>query len=324
MTQIMKKSREQVIAEAAALLAAGALVALPTETVYGLAADAANSKAVANIYAVKGRPQFNPLIIHVADAAMAAQYVEISPPARQLMEAFWPGPLSLVLPIKAGANLSPLVSAGLSTVAVRCPQGIFADIIRAVGRPLAAPSANISGKISPTNAQAVEAAIGDKIALVVDGGACKVGVESTIIQPESERLIMLRAGGTAAEDIAKAIGRPVEARIGEAAINAPGQLKSHYAPEAKMRLNAREVQPGEALLAFGRCRAKGVENACAIRNLSEKGDLAEAAANLFTYMAELDRLAGLDGCIAAEPVPMRGLGAAINDRLARAAADRDS
>jgi len=321
---MVKRPEGQVIDTAAALLQAGALVALPTETVYGLAADAANSAAVAQIYAVKGRPQFNPLIIHVADMAMAGRYVAISPLARQLMERFWPGPLSLVLPLKTGAELSPLVSAGLDTVAVRCPQGIFGDIIRAVGRPLAAPSANISGKISATTAIAAEAALGDKIALVVDGGPSRVGVESTIIQVENEQLTLLRAGGLPAEEIERAVHRRVARRRPGAAVNAPGQLTSHYAPEAKLRLNAREVQPGEALLAFGPRRAKGWQAAKAMRNLSETGDLAEAAANLFSYLAELDKIAGPGGLIAAEPVPAAGLGAAINDRLTRAAADRDS
>lgn len=320
---MIKKAGKTAIKEAAALLRAGALVVLPTETVYGLAADALNNEAVAQIYAVKNRPQFNPLIVHVADSAMAADYVEISPLARRLMARFWPGPLSLVLPLKKGAKIAPPVSAGLPSLAVRCPQGAFADIIRAAGRPLAAPSANISGKISPTNAAAAAAALGDKIPLIIDGGPCAVGVESTIIQIEGEKLILLRAGGLAAEDIEAATGCRVSAPAGAGAVNAPGQLQSHYAPEARLRLNARRVEPHEALLAFGPQRALGAENVRFMRNLSASGNMAEAAANLFSALAELDRQIGAGGQIAAEPIGEQGLGAAINDRLRRAAAERD-
>jgi len=317
------KADEKAVSEAAALLRAGQLVALPTETVYGLAADAADSRAVAQIFAVKNRPQFNPLIAHVCDIEMAADYVEICPLAQRLMKQFWPGPLSFVLPLKAGAAISPLVTAGLNTVAARCPKGIFGDIIRAVGRPLAAPSANISGKISPTTAAAVAAGIGDKIPLIVDGGTCAVGVESTIIKIAAGKIYLLRAGGLPREAIEKAAGATLEELAHDTAIEAPGQLKSHYAPEARVRLNAREVRQEEVLLAFGAKRVDGAEQARAVRNLSESGDLAEAAANLFLYLAELDKTAGAGGIIAVEPIPATGIGEAINDRLSRAAAERE-
>jgi len=314
---------ENSIARAAALLAAGQLVALPTETVYGLAADAANDEAVAAIFAVKGRPSYNPLIVHVSGLAMAADYVTIDALSQKLMRRFWPGPVSFVLPLRPGGRLSPLVSAGLPTVALRCPQGVFADIIARVGRPLAAPSANLSGRISPTGAQAVAHSLGDKIPLILDGGACPVGVESTIIAVKGEEIHLLRAGGLAREEIEAAAGRPlIKAGFG-AAIAAPGMLCSHYAPAARVRLNARAVKAGEALLAFGPCRAKGWDKAAAVLNLSAKGDAREAALHLFAYLAQLDHATGgRGGTIAVEPIPSAGLGEAINDRLRRAAAKR--
>lgn len=314
---------EQNIAKAARLLADGQLVALPTETVYGLAADALNGRAVAEIYAVKNRPRVNPLIVHVCDADMAARYVDVSPLARELMRRFWPGPLSLVLPLRAESGIDSLVTAGLPTLAVRCPQGVFADIIRRIGRPLAAPSANISGRISPTAAQAAAQALGEKIPLVIDGGICSVGVESTIIAVEKDKMTLLRAGGITREDIEAAGCGKLHMRRKNSAIAAPGQMQSHYAPAARVRLKAREVYEGEALLAFGSKRAKNYQCAAACLNLSETGNLREAAHNLFAYLEQLDAVLGKsDGIIAVEPVPAKGAGEAINDRLRRAAAER--
>jgi len=314
---------EKNIARAAALLATGQLVALPTETVYGLAADAMNGQAVAAIFAVKGRPQFNPLIAHVSSADMADKYVEIDALSRKLMRHFWPGPVSFVLPLRAGSFIHPLVTAGLPTMAVRCPQGVFADIIARVGRPLAAPSANISGRISPTKAQAVERALGNKIPLILDGGACAIGVESTILAIKEGEISLLRAGGLTREEIEAAVGQAIIKQNSGAAIAAPGMLPSHYAPEAMLRLKARVIKPGEALLAFGANRAKGYEKAVAMLNLSEKGDVREAALHLFAYLAQLDKIVSkTGGIIAVEPIPQAGLGEAINDRLARAAAKR--
>ncbi|KAA6204718.1 MAG: threonylcarbamoyl-AMP synthase [Candidatus Tokpelaia sp.] len=314
---------EKNIARAAALLAAGQIVALPTETVYGLAADAMNGQAVAAIFAAKGRPQFNPLIAHVSGADMADKYVEIDALSRKLMRHFWPGPVSFVLPLRAGSLIHPLVTAGLPTMAVRCPQGIFADIIARLGRPLAAPSANISGRISPTTASAVERALGSKIPLILDGGACAIGVESTILAIKGGEISLLRAGGLTREAIEEAAGQAVIKQNLGAAIAAPGMLPSHYAPEAVLRLKAWIIRPGEALLAFGANRAKNYEKAVAILNLSEKGDVREAALHLFAYLARLDKIVSkTGGLIAVEPIPQSGLGEAVNDRLARAAAKR--
>ena len=305
---------------AAALLAAGETVAIPTETVYGLAADATNGEAVARIFEAKGRPRFNPLIAHVSDMAMAERIAAFDPLSRKLADAFWPGPLTLVLPLQEESAIHPLVTAGLDTIALRMPKGFGADVIRRLGRPLAAPSANSSGRISPTTAEAVAADLGSRIALVVDGGPTSVGLESTIVKVEEGTARLLRPGGASAEEIEKVIGSPLLRGSGGTVV-APGMLASHYAPAAQMRLDAGEVRPGEALLAFGPKRALGAESAVTVANLSETGDLREAAANLFSHMLRLDRTGATT--IAAEPVPRHGLGEAINDRLARAAAPRD-
>lgn len=316
------------IAFAAAILISGRPVALPTETVYGLAANALNSDAVEALYAVKNRPKNNPLIIHVSGAAMAAEYVEISPLAAKLIARFWPGPLSLVLPLRPDSGISPLAAAGLPTLAVRSPQGVFAKVIAKMKRPLAAPSANISGRLSPTTAQAAARALANKIPLVLDGGVCAVGVESTIIAVENEEMRLLRAGGLPREDIEAAMGQPVRLAAAAAKPLAPGMLASHYAPEALVRTEAKKIAAGEALLAFGGKRAENYQQAAFMLNLSEKGDMREAAAHLFAYLAALDAdLAklGKEGgknVIAVEPIPEAGLGAAINDRLRRAAAAR--
>jgi L-threonylcarbamoyladenylate synthase len=312
---------DEALTRAARLLGEGGLVAIPTETVYGLAADATNGEAVARIFEAKGRPRFNPLICHVSSIAMAERFVEIDPLSRRLIDAFWPGPLTLVLPLKEGASIHPLVTAGLSTLAVRMPRGAVREIIAMLDRPLAAPSANTSGRISPTTAQAVADDLGGKLDMILDGGPCPVGLESTIVKVEGEAISLLRPGGLAAEEIEALTGRGLHRLDQRAAIQAPGMLASHYAPRAAMRLDVREIEPGEALLAFGPARAKGADSAAHILNLSETGDLREAAVHLFDYMKRLDET-GV-GHIAVEPIPHHGLGEAINDRLARAAAPRE-
>ncbi|TPN47198.1 threonylcarbamoyl-AMP synthase [Mesorhizobium sp. B1-1-9] len=311
----------EALERALALLQGGDVVAIPTETVYGLAGDATNGIGVARIFEAKGRPRFNPLIAHVADMAMAERIALFDPLSKKLAIAFWPGPLTLVLPQRPGNGIHPLVTAGLDTIALRMPRGFGGDLIARLGRPLAAPSANSSGKISATTAQAVAADLGARIRLVVDGGATPVGLESTIVKAEAGRLRLLRPGGIAAEDIEAAVGMEL-LRGGGAGVEAPGMLASHYAPGAAVRLNAGTVGDGEALLAFGNRRAAGWQRAAAFRNLSDTGDLREAATNLFAYMQDLDRSGART--IAVEPIPFDGLGEAINDRLSRAAAPRDN
>ncbi|MCC6305983.1 MAG: threonylcarbamoyl-AMP synthase [Rhodobacteraceae bacterium] len=308
------------LARAAALLARGELVAFPTETVYGLGADARSGLAVAALFAAKGRPHFNPLIIHVADLAAARALAAFPPAALRLAAAFWPGPLTLVLPLAPGAGLAGLATAGLATVALRVPAHPLAQgLIAAFGGPLAAPSANPSGRISPTRAGHVTAGLGGRIAAVIDGGACAVGVESTILAVAADRVVLLRPGGLPAEAVAAVLGRPPEAGGGggvPAGVRpqAPGQLASHYAPAARLRLEAAGPGAGEVWLGFG----PGPGGL----NLSPAGDLAEAAANLFHLLHAADAAAGPEGRIAVAPVPERGLGRAINDRLRRAAAPR--
>jgi L-threonylcarbamoyladenylate synthase len=308
--------------KAAAILRSGGLVAIPTETVYGLAADASNGRAVAAIYEAKGRPSFNPLIAHVADMSMAQTIGMFDPLSLRLAEAFWPGPLTLVLPLKDGAPINSLVTAGLNTIGLRCPKGPARDLIRLLGHPLAAPSANSSGRISATSAEAVLVDLGSRVPLILDGGASPVGVESTIVKVEDGKVMLLRPGGVSAEDIERVAGQPVARVDQRAAIEAPGMLASHYAPRAKVRLDAVRVMPGEALLAFGPRRGCGTENAAMVLNLSPAGDLAESASNLFAFLNALDRSGA--ATIAVEPIPMRGLGEAINDRLMRAAAPRET
>ena len=286
---------------------------MPTETVYGLAADATNAAAVARIYAAKGRPAFNPLIAHVPDIAAARREAIFDPRAEKLAERFWPGPLTLVLPVRADGSVCELARAGLASIALRVPAHAVAQgLLRAFGRPLAAPSANISGRLSPTSAENVAADLGDALSLILDAGPCSVGVESTIValapdQPPR----LLRPGGVAREDIEALIG-PLATAGG--AIEAPGMLSSHYAPRARLRLNAEAPRNGEAFLAFGPEAPHGV------LNLSVKGDLLEAAANLYAFLRQIDS-EGAD-MIAVSPIPHTGLGEAINDRLTRAAAPR--
>lgn len=308
--------------KAAETIVNGGLVAMPTETVYGLAADATNDRAVARIFEAKGRPQFNPLIIHVTGKDMAERYVEFPPLAEKLARAFWPGPLTLVLPRRGDCAVSHLVSAGLGTIAVRAPNHTSAQkLIEAVDRPLAAPSANRSGAISPTRAEHVQASLGDKVDLIIDGGPCLVGVESTIIKVDGDNAILLRPGGVAREDIERRLGLSVADSDAAKQPEAPGMLASHYAPRTKLRLNVKTPKPDEAFLAFGSSPSGHPYTL----NLSKTGDLLEAAANLFAHLHALDDLCAAHGLlgIVAAPVPAEGLGAAINDRLKRAATPRN-
>ena len=302
--------------EAVRLLAAGALVAFPTETVYGLGADATDDRAVARLFEAKGRPRFNPLITHYAEAAAAATQVHFSPLAESLAAAFWPGPLTLVLPRRAESRVSLLCSAGLDSLGVRVPRHPLAlALLRRFGRPLAGPSANPSGRLSPTTAEAVREGLGERVALVLDGGPCPVGLESTVLDLTGERPALLRPGAVTREAIERVTGPLAEAQAGP--LKSPGQLASHYAPGLPLRLQAKSVGEREALLAFGKDAPAG---AALSLNLSPLGDLVEAAANLFAYLRRLDR-PGLDA-IAIVPIPEEGLGEAINDRLRRAAAPR--
>jgi L-threonylcarbamoyladenylate synthase len=308
------------IARAAALIREGALVAFPTETVYGLGGDATSDHAVARIFEAKGRPQFNPLIAHVPDAVAARAQVAWNDTAGRLAQHFWPGPLTLVLPRRTDCAVSLLCSAGLETLAVRAPAHPVAQaLLRAVGRPVAAPSANRSGAVSPTQADHVVHSLGADVALILDGGPCAVGLESTVVDLTAGRPVLLRPGGATREAIEAAIGplatAPAVGRPG--ALHAPGQLESHYAPSLPVRLDALSAGPDEGLLAFGPDVPQG---AALTLNLSPGGDLAEAAANLFAMLRALDQ-PGLRG-IAVMPVPHHGLGLAINDRLRRAAAPR--
>jgi L-threonylcarbamoyladenylate synthase len=274
--------------------------------VYGLGADATNGEAVATIFAAKGRPQFNPLIVHLKDAASAEEHAEFSSMAHKLAQAFWPGALTLVLPRRDSSLLSLLVSAGLDTVALRVPSHqVAVALLHETGRPIAAPSANVSGRVSATTAAHVADGLGDKVEIILDGGAATLGLESTVIGFDDGRAVLLRPGAIARQDI-EAITGPLAAP-GDA-IRSPGQLAGHYAPRASLRLNAAAAQSGEVLLGFGAVEAT--------RNLSPRGDLKEAAANLFAMLRELDEQAER---IAVSPIPDHGLGEAINDRLIRAA-----
>ncbi|MCA1774676.1 MAG: threonylcarbamoyl-AMP synthase [Loktanella sp.] len=296
------------------LLRQGGLVAFPTETVYGLGADARDDGAVGRIYTAKGRPSFNPLIVHVSDLGTARTYVEFTPVAERLAAAFWPGALTLVLPLKAGSVISPLVTAGLGTLAVRVPDHSVAQaVLAAFGGPVAAPSANPSGRVSPTTAAHVVQGLGDAVDLIVDGGACGVGLESTIVDCTGTPRL-LRAGGVPLHAIEACVGQPLAQQIDAHIPSAPGQLQSHYAPSGSVRLNVERPQADEVYLGFGPMQAD--------LNLSPSGDLVEAAARLFACLHELDAK-GAER-IAVAPVPMIGLGLAINDRLKRAAAPRNA
>ncbi|MBL6936368.1 MAG: threonylcarbamoyl-AMP synthase [Alphaproteobacteria bacterium] len=308
----LRRADDDAVAEAARLLCDGKLVAFPTETVYGLGADATNGRAVARIFEAKSRPRFNPLIVHVRDMAEADTHAVFNANARTLARGFWPGPLTLVLPRRRDCRLSELVSAGLDTVALRVPSHPVAQkLIAAAARPLAAPSANASGKITATTAAHVAQGLGDKVDLILDGGATRFGLESTVIGFDGGQPLLLRAGAIPREPIEAAIGklaRPVNSKV-----QSPGQLSSHYAPRGTLRLDAKEARPGETLLGYG---PKAPASAL---NLSRKGSLREAAANLFAMLHALND----KPAIAVMPIPDQGLGEAINDRLRRAAAPRD-
>lgn len=303
-------------ARAAAILRAGGLVAFPTETVYGLGGDAQSDLAVARIFDAKARPRFNPLIAHLPDADAARELALFDPRADLLARAFWPGPLTMVLPLRPGSRLSALVTAGLDTVALRVPANSLAQaLLRAFGSPLAAPSANPSGRVSPTRAAHVMDGLSGRIDAVLDGGACSVGVESTIVGLDGPATL-LRPGGVPVEALEAALGLTLAAGGDAARPNAPGQLASHYAPLAKVRLEATQGHAGEVWIGFG------PDCPQAAFNLSASGDMVAAAAALFDTLREADRLAGPGATVAVAPIPDHGLGRAINDRLRRAAAPR--
>ncbi len=332
------------IEQAARAILAGQIVAMPTETVYGLAGDATNDAAIAAIYAAKNRPHFNPLIAHMADLSMAMDYADFPPLALSLAEKFWPGGLTLVLPRTKNGSLSLLASAGLNTVALRCPDHPIAQaLLKTVGRPLVAPSANPSGGISPTTADHVSHGLGEKVSIILDGGPCRIGIESTILKVTDEAAILLRPGAISREAIERTIGAPVltlppkpkepkypKEPTGKTSTNqtnpdlsppleAPGMMSSHYAPKAKMRLNAKTQKTGEVFLGFGALTGSNTAF-----NLSPSGDIETAAANLFKMLHQLDDHCSQQGLstIAVAPIPSTGLGEAINDRLTRAAAPK--
>jgi L-threonylcarbamoyladenylate synthase len=331
---VVARASAATVERAKSALSAGQLVAFPTETVYGLGADATNDRAVASLYAAKERPTFNPLIAHVADLAAARRLAQFDAEAFRLAEAFWPGPLTLVLPKLRGCPVGQLATAGLDTIAVRVPNHPVArDILAAFGKPVVAPSANRSGRVSPTSAKHVQADLDGRIDLIVDGGASPLGLESTILACGG-RTVLLRPGAIPRATVERHLGRdiaiaPLPSSAGGGGKGgadgggrpvAPGMLVSHYAPRAHLRMNAVTVAPGEALLAFGATLPQHAGAAPTILNLSARGELVEAAANLFSYLRQLDG-AGVDS-IAVMPIPDEGLGEAINDRLRHAAAPR--
>ncbi len=325
----LKAATPQAIDEAAGILCAGGLVAMPTETVYGLAANALDGVAVAKIFTAKGRPQFNPLIVHVAAADTAEKFVLMDDRARRVAARFWPGPLTMILPRRTDCTISDLCSAGLPTLAIRVPSHPVARaLLEKAGVPLAAPSANKSGTISPTTPMHVVGSLGDAVDFVLAAGPCTVGLESTVLDLSAGKPLILRPGAITAEDISVVLGEEVGYDLGDhnGDVRSPGQLLKHYAPSIPVRLNAVDVAPGEGLLAFGSLKFMGVRGggfasalpAGSLLNLSEQGDLYEAAANLFRMLRDLDRPAHTG--IAVMNIPDQGIGIAINDRLRRAAA----
>ena len=325
LTTLIWPANEAAVADAADCLAGGGLVAFPTETVYGLGADAANPDAVARLYQAKGRPSFNPLIAHVGDLGAAQRIARFDVTAMALAEAFWPGPLTLVLPKTSDCPVADLATAGLDTIAIRVPAHPVAQaILRAFGGPVVAPSANLSGHVSPTTADHVRGDLEGRIDLIVDGGAVAVGVESTIVGCFDQPML-LRPGGLPREEIERVLGRalaqPQDDPGNDAQPLAPGMLASHYAPRTKVRLNATRIGAGEALLAFGPVHVPGVDASTIVMNLSPRGDLVEAATHLFGYLRALDTKGAR--AIAVMPMPHHGLGEAINDRLRRAAMGRE-
>jgi L-threonylcarbamoyladenylate synthase len=324
-TQILAVD-EAALAAAARALAQGGLVAFPTETVYGLGADAANPGAITRLYQAKGRPAFNPLIAHVFDLEAAQRIGRFDASALRLAEAFWPGPLTLVLPKTIGCTVADLATAGLDTVAIRVPaHPVARQILHRFGGAVVAPSANLSGHVSPTTAPHVQSDLEGRIDLIIDGGPVEVGVESTIVGC-FEVPMLLRPGGVPRDGIERVLGTPLKHPAPDADHDtsqplAPGMLAAHYAPRARVRLHAEKIEAGEALLAFGPAMPPGTDGAKAVMNLSACGDLAEAAANLFGYLRALDATAAR--AIAVMPIPQEGLGEAINDRLRRAAIGRE-
>jgi L-threonylcarbamoyladenylate synthase len=327
LTTAILPASDAAVADAARCLQEGRLVAFPTETVYGLGADATNAPAIARLYEAKGRPAFNPLIAHLGDLDAARRIATFDAQAMRLATAFWPGPLTLVLPKAPGCAVADLATAGLDTIAVRVPaHRIAREILRAFGGPVVAPSANLSGHVSPTTAAHVLSDLAGRIDLIIDGGAVEVGVESTIVGC-FEAPMLLRPGGVPRGELERVLGRPLTQPPDDPDSNsdqplAPGMLASHYAPRTKVRLNAEQLEAGEALLAFGPRAIPGIETASGVMNLSPRGDLNEAAANLFGYLRALDAKGAR--AIAVMPVPQHGLGEAINDRLRRAAVPTSS
>lgn len=323
---MMKAVTTETLKEASEIIRAGKLVAFPTETVYGLGADATNGEAVARIFEAKGRPSFNPLIVHVAKAEDAARFVEVSDMARTLMNHFWPGPLTLILTLKMDSPISELCSAGLPTLAIRCPSHDAArKLIEGAGVPIAAPSANASGHLSPTSPQHVAKSLEGRVDMILAGGSTTAGLESTVVDLSTGTPTILRPGVITAEDLEPHIGKVDIATKDDGEIKSPGLLLKHYAPSIPVRLNAVDVGKGEALLAFGSIKFMGLKEGGAastlpeekFRNLSESGDLYEAASNLFAYLHALDN--GDNKAIAVMNIPDQGVGIAINDRLRRAA-----
>lgn len=318
-TLISSDNNSNALNEAVARLKLGQPVAIPTETVYGLAGIASNGQAVAKIFQIKGRPSFNPLICHVDGLVMASKYAHLCQISEGLAKHFWPGPLTLVLREKSGTNIHDLVTADLGTIGIRCPEGLARQIISAVGEPLAAPSANKSGKLSPTNAGHVLDDFKDQDLLVIDNGPSKVGLESTIISVIDGHLTLLRPGSVTIEQIETVCGLKVKTAGNSTGILAPGMMKSHYAPRSKVLLNRTECEPNSAWLGFG--NQPFPDNAVRALNLSPDSNLAVAAANLYAYLKQLDGDDIASICVA--PIPMEELGIAINDRLTRAAAPRN-
>jgi L-threonylcarbamoyladenylate synthase len=309
---------EEAIGQAAQALARGDLVAFPTETVYGLGANALDGAAVARVFAAKERPRFNPLIVHVPDLATAARYGVFDATARKLAQAFWPGPLSLVMPKREDCPIADLATAGLDTIALRAPNHPVAQaLLAAANLPIAAPSANRSGRVSPTRASHVASELGEAPAMILDGGPCSLGLESTVVSVAGPEPILLRLGAVPREAIEAVLGAKLPQAKADAAIASPGQLERHYASTTPLRLEAADVREGEALLAFGPHAPQGAQHSI---NLSPTGDLAEAAAGLFAALRELDACGA--SAIAVVPIPNHGLGEAINDRLQRAAKAR--
>jgi L-threonylcarbamoyladenylate synthase len=309
---------QEAIRHAAEALARGDIVAFPTETVYGLGANALDARAVAKVFAAKERPRFNPLIVHVPGLGEAQKYAVVTDTARMLAQAFWPGPLSLVLKKRPASGIVDLVSAGLETIALRAPAHPIAQaLLAAVQLPIAAPSANRSGRISPTTAAHVEAELDDRPAMILDGGRCPLGIESTVVAVLGDAPALLRPGALAREAIELVLGAPLAAATANHRGASPGQLETHYAPSTPLRLGAVSVAPNEALLAFGGDVPAGAH---ATINLSASGNLEEAAAKLFAALRDLDRSGAT--AIAVMPIPAHGLGEAINDRLQRAANQR--